>query len=139
MVPAHKPVFNGPTEVEITQTGTTTGDGLVVFYFVIPNRPDMVGKNNLVTVSFTAPNGQTCNIDNQPQPAAFFTLIGVSPTPTPAPSAMPTKQSIRGLIPSDTTPPAFLSPGKNTKPAPAPNSASGSPFRFLGYKLASEV
>jgi hypothetical protein len=105
---------------------------LVVFYFVIPNRPDMVGKNNLVTVSFTAPNGQTCNIDNQPQPAAFFTFIGVSPTPTPTPSAMPTKQSIRGLIPSDITPPAFLSPGRNTKPAPAPapDSASNPPSGF---------
>jgi len=112
------------------QAGTTTGDGLVVFYFAIPNRPDMVGKNNLVTVLFTAPNGQTCNIDNQPQPAAFFTLIGVSPTPTAAPSAMPTIQSIRGLIPSDITPPAFLSPGRNTKPVPDPNSASGSPPGF---------
>lgn len=89
------------------QGGTTTGDGLVVFYFTIPNRPDMVGRNNLVTISFTAPNGQTCNIDNQSQPAAFFTFIGVSPTSTATPSVMPTTQSIRDIIPPGIIPPGF--------------------------------
>jgi hypothetical protein len=108
------------------QSGTTTGDGLVVFYFTIPNRPDMVGKNNLVTVSFTASNGQTCNIDNQSQPAAFFTLIGVSPTPTAAPSVMPT-QSTQDIIP---TPPVFSPSNNNTQPGSTPNSPSGFPAGF---------
>jgi hypothetical protein len=113
------------------QAGTTTGDGLVVFYFTIPNRPDMVGKNNLVTVSFTAPNGQVCNIDNQSQPAAFFTLIEVSPTPTAAPSVTPTGQSIRDLIPSDLTPPDFLpSDGRKNQAASTPKSTSGFPSGF---------
>src|SRR2546421_6809720 len=70
-----------------SRAGTTTSDGLAVFYFTIPNRPDMVGRNNLVTVSFTGPNGQACSVDNQSQPAAFFTLIIASPTPTVTPSA----------------------------------------------------
>jgi hypothetical protein len=75
-----------------TATGTTGSDGLVVFYFTIPNRPDIVNKNNLVTVSFTGPNGQTCNVDNQPQPAAYFTLLpGPSPTPQ---TAIPNIQNI---------------------------------------------
>lgn len=110
------------------QAGTTTGDGLVVFYFTIPNRPDMIGKNNLVIVSFTAPSGQTCNIDNQSQPAAFFTLIGVSPTPTATPSVMP--QSTRSILPLDITPPAFLSPGRNNQAIATPHSASGFPSGF---------
>ena len=92
-----------------SQSTTTAGDGLAVFYFTIPNRPDMVGKNNLVTVSFSSPDGQTCRVDNQPQPAAFFTLVAASPTPTVTPSAMPTIQSTQVIniitspivIPSD--------------------------------------
>jgi hypothetical protein len=67
-----------------TQGGTTGSDGLAVFYFTIPNRPDMVNKNNLVVVSFTGPNSETCNVDNQPQPAAYFTLI---PAPMPTPTS----------------------------------------------------
>jgi hypothetical protein len=70
-------------------TGATTGsDGLAVFYFTIPNRPNMVNKNNLVVVSFTGPNGATCNVDNQPQPAAYFDLI-----PAPMPTSTPQSQS----------------------------------------------
>lgn len=72
-----------------TQAGTTGSDGLAVFYFTIPNRPNMVNKNNLVVVSFTSPNGETCNVDNQPQPAAYFTLI---PAPMPTPAAPATSQ-----------------------------------------------
>jgi hypothetical protein len=62
------------------ESAMTTTDGLAVFYFTIPNRPNMVNRNNLVTVSFTGPNGETCNVDNQPQPGAFFTLIQGSAT-----------------------------------------------------------
>lgn len=79
-----------------TEAGTTGNDGLVVFYFTIPNRPNMVNKNNLVVVSFTGPNGETCNIDNQPQPAAYFTLI---PAPMPTPTPQPTIPSIKDIAP----------------------------------------
>ena len=68
-----------------TLAATTGDDGLAVFYFTIPNRPNLVNKNNLVVVSFTDPNGKTCNIDNQPQPAAYFVLIPAPPNPTPQP------------------------------------------------------
>jgi hypothetical protein len=93
-----------------SQGGTTTSDGLAVFYFTIPDRPDMVGKNNLVTVSFSGPDGQTCRVDNQPQPAAFFTFIVASPTPTVTPSAMPTIESTQVITPLDITPPIFVPP-----------------------------
>ena len=79
-----------------SEVATTGSDGLAVFYFTIPNRSDMVDKNNLVMVSFTGPNGQTCNADNQPQPAAFFTLIQGSSAPKASPSASPPKKHKRG-------------------------------------------
>ena len=104
-----------------SQAGTTTSDGLAVFYFTIPNRPDIVGKNNLVTISFTGPNGQTCSVDNQSQPGAFFTLIIASPTPTVTPSGMPTAQSSQGGTPSVGTPVIFPG-GRRTKPTPIPTS-----------------
>lgn len=78
-----------------TEASTTGNDGLVVFYFTIPNRPDMVNKNNLVIISFTGPNGETCNVDNQPQPAAYFTLVAAPPTPKP----QPTIPNIQGITP----------------------------------------
>jgi hypothetical protein len=73
-----------------TEVDTTDSDGLAVFYFTIPNQPDMVNRNNLVMVKFTGPNGQTCNVNNQPQPAAYFTLLPAPPTPTPPPDIFPT-------------------------------------------------
>jgi len=79
-----------------SEVATTGSDGLAVFYFTIPNRSGMVDKNNLVMVSFTGPNGQTCNADNQPQPAAFFTLIKGSSAPKASPSASPPKKHKRG-------------------------------------------
>ena len=75
-----------------TTTGTTGSDGLAVFYFTIPNQPDMVNKNNLVLISFAGPKGETCKVDNQHQPAAYFTLI-----PAPQPTSMP--QSILPPLP----------------------------------------
>jgi hypothetical protein len=90
--------------------GTTTSDGLVVFYFMIPNRPNMLGKNNLVTVSFSAPNGQSCRVDNQSQPAAFFTFVAASPTPTPTPSVKPTVQSTPVIPSLGITPPTIILP-----------------------------
>src|SRR5947209_3968679 len=99
-----------------SQAGTTTSDGLAVFYFTIPNRPDIVGKNNLVTISFTGPNGQTCSVDNQSQPGAFFTLIIASPTPTVTPPAA-TAESTQPITPPIITPP-FFPPGKKDQPTP---------------------
>ena len=103
-----------------SQTATTTSDGLAVFYFTIPNQPNMIGKNNLVLVSFTAPNGQTCNVDNQSQPAAFFTLIAAPPTPTVTPSAQSTVESIQTVISTIPTPLPFLQPGKGNQTTPTP-------------------
>lgn len=105
-----------------SQSVTTTGDGLAVFAFTIPDRPAIIGRNNLVTVLFTASDGQTCNVDNQSQPAAFFTLIGISPTPIPTPSLVPTPQDIRNLIPSDVAIPPFSPPGRNTQSKSTPTS-----------------
>lgn len=101
------------------QAATTTSDGLAVFYFTIPNQPDLVGKNNLVTVSFTGPNGQTCSVDNQSQPGAFFTLVVASPTPTVT-STAPTVESTQPVISPIITPP-FLPPGKRNQTTPTPS------------------
>src|SRR6266852_1441484 len=109
-----------------SQAGTTTSDGLVVFYFTIPNRPDIVGKNNLVTISFTGPNGQTCNVDNQSQPGAFFTLIIASPTPTVTPPAA-TAESTQPVTSPIITPPFFVPPNKRNQPTSTP---SGMPSGF---------
>lgn len=68
---------------------TTQSDGLAVFYFTIPNRPSMVDRNNLVMVSFTGSHRETCNVDNHPQPAAYFTLINGAPTHETSPGASP--------------------------------------------------
>jgi len=103
-----------------SQAGTTTSDGLVVFYFTIPNRPDMVGKNNLVTISFTGPNGETCSVDNQSQPAAFFTLIVATPAATATPSAVPTPQNILDITPPAVASPSFLPPGRGNQPTLTP-------------------
>lgn len=90
-----------------TLAATTGDDGLVVFYFTIPNRPSIVNKNNLVVVSFTDSNGKTCNVDNQPQPAAYFTLIPAPPNPTSSqPSiVLPTIPDFQGGNPPFTFPP----------------------------------
>jgi hypothetical protein len=87
-----------------TEAATTGSDGLAVFYFTIPNQPNMVNKNNLVVVSFTGPNGETCNVDNQPQPAAYFTLIpapaptSTSSTPQPGGPSGPSGQNLQDLF-----------------------------------------
>lgn len=114
-----------------SQGATTTSDGLAVFYFTIPDRPAMVGRNNLVTVSFSGSNGQTCSVDNQHQPAAFFTLVAVSPTPTAIPSTVPKIENTQVTIPLGITPPILVPPdsgngngnsGGKGKPTPTPCS-----------------
>jgi len=68
--------------------GTVTGsDGLAVFSFQLPNDPNIANHNNLVTVTFTAPNGTSCKVDQDR--AAYFTPIMVSPTVTGTPGATP--------------------------------------------------
>jgi len=90
-----------------TLVATTGDDGLAVFYFTIPNRPNIVNRNNLVVVSFTGPNGKICNIDNQPQPAAYFTLIPAPPNPTPSQPTivLPTIPNFQDGNPPFTLPP----------------------------------
>lgn len=104
-----------------SQSASTTSDGLAVFYFTIPNQPNMVGKNNLVMVSFSSPDGQTCRVDNQPQPAAFFTFAAASPTPTATPSAAPTIPS-QPVI--NITPPIAIPSTRNGSPIPTPNTCT---------------
>jgi len=79
-----------------SKVAMTTQDGLAVFYFAIPNRPDMLDKNNLVIVSFTGPNGETCNVNNQPQPAAFFTFTNGSSTSSASPGTPLRKKRKKG-------------------------------------------
>lgn len=62
------------------QTTATGPDGLAVFSFKLPNDPNIANRNNLVTVTFTAPNGATCTVDQSR--AAYFTPMLVTPTAT---------------------------------------------------------
>jgi hypothetical protein len=70
------------------QPTTTGSDGLAVFSFQLPNSPNIANRNNLVTVSFTAPDGAACKVDQDR--AAFFTPMLVTPTVTATPGATPT-------------------------------------------------
>jgi hypothetical protein len=70
-----------------TLTATTTGtDGLAIFSFTLPNDPNIANRNNLVSVSFTGPDGSTCVVDKGKE--AYFTPMMVTPkavaTATPA-------------------------------------------------------
>jgi hypothetical protein len=62
------------------QATTTGADGLAVFSFQLPNDPNIANRNNLVTVTFTGPNGAACTVDQTK--AAYFTPILVTPTVT---------------------------------------------------------
>ena len=62
------------------QTTATGPDGLAVFSFKLPNDPNIANRNNLVTVTFTAPNGASCTVDQSR--AAYFTPMLVTPTAT---------------------------------------------------------
>jgi hypothetical protein len=65
------------------QPTTTQIDGLAVFSFQLPNDPNIANRNNLVTVSFTAPDGSSCKVDQDR--AAYFTPMLVTPTVTGTP------------------------------------------------------
>ncbi len=62
-------------------TTTATGpDGLAVFSFQLPNDPNIANRNNLVTVTFSAPSA-SCTVDQSR--AAYFTPVLITPTATP--------------------------------------------------------
>jgi hypothetical protein len=67
---------------------TTGSDGLAVFSFQLPNDPGIANRNNLVTVTFTAP-AASCTVDQSR--AAYFTPMLVTPTATATttPTAVP--------------------------------------------------
>jgi hypothetical protein len=67
------------------QSTVTGPDGLAVFSFQLPNDPNIANRNNLVTVSFTAPDGSSCKVDQDR--AAYFTPMLVTPTVTSTPGA----------------------------------------------------
>lgn len=69
------------------QAAVTGSDGLAVFSFQLPNDPNIANHNNLVTVSFTAPNGASCKVDQDR--AAYFTPMLVTPAATATPGATP--------------------------------------------------
>ncbi len=68
-------------------TTTTGSDGLAVFSFKLPNSPTIANRNNLVTVTFTAPSA-SCTVDQSR--AAYFTPMLVTPTATATATSTPT-------------------------------------------------
>ena len=68
---------NGAT-TPLTAT-TTASDGLAVFSFQLPNDPRIANRNNLVAVTFTAPEA-SCTVDQGRE--AYFTPMLVTPTVT---------------------------------------------------------
>ena len=66
-----------PRALQSTVTGS---DGLAVFSFQLPNDPNIANHENLVTVSFTAPDGSSCKVDQDR--AAYVRPVLVSPTAT---------------------------------------------------------
>ncbi len=60
---------------------TTTSDGLATFTFRMPNRQQIVNKNNLVAVSFTKPGESDCKVEGER--SAFFTITQGGPQASP--------------------------------------------------------
>lgn len=82
---------DGNTETEKTTTGS---DGLAVF--TIAMQASAINHVVLVQMSFTAPNGTTCNLTSP----AFFTALLVSPTPTNTAIPSPTGSATPSVTPS---------------------------------------
>ena len=81
-----KQQLNGPMVLAtlwLQQLETMVGASGLLFHYST-HSSNIVNRNNLVVVSFTDSNGKTCNVDNQPQPAAYFTLVPALPNPTPS-------------------------------------------------------
>jgi hypothetical protein len=106
-----------PDRSTITQTVTTSADGLAVFSIPTTDRIFAINKITLVTVTFQKAGLPTCTVkDDQ---AAFFTLVLVSPTPTSTgtPSETGTPNPIETVFP---LPGAFGLP--TVTPPPQPTS-----------------
>jgi hypothetical protein len=99
---------DGNTETEKTTTGS---DGLAVF--TIAMQASAINHVVLVQMSFTAPNGATCNLTSP----AFFTALLVSPTPTGTASPSPTGS---GTPTPSVTPSVSPSPGGTGTPTVPP-------------------
>jgi hypothetical protein len=80
---AQATLYLGNGNVASLPTTTTGLDGLAVFSFQLPNDPNIANRNNLVTVTFSAP-GAACTVDQSR--AAYFTPVLVTPTATPTAS-----------------------------------------------------
>src|SRR5690349_4272406 len=107
---------DGNTETEKTTTGS---DGLAVFTIAI--QASAINHVVLVQMSFTAPNGTTCNLTSP----AFFTALLVSPTPTgtaiPSPTGSPSATPSVSPSPGGTgTPTASPFPSPTTHPTKTP-------------------
>jgi hypothetical protein len=94
-----------PQPLQPTVTGP---DGLAVFSFQLPNDPNIANRNNLVTVSFTGPDGSSCKVDQDR--AAYFTPMLVTPTVTSTPGAPGTPVLPPGVpgVPGATPSPAAV-------------------------------
>ena len=100
---------DGNTETEKT---TTASDGLAVFTIAI--QASAINHVVLVQMSFTAPNGTTCNLTSP----AFFTALVVSPTATSTAIPSPTGS----VTPSPSvTPSVSPSPGGTGTPTVIPS------------------
>src|SRR5437667_984424 len=77
---AQATLYLGNGAVTPLPTTTTGPDGLAVFSFQLPNDPNIANRNNLVTVTFSAPSA-ACTVDQSK--AAYFTPVLVTPTATP--------------------------------------------------------
>ncbi|MBV9689711.1 MAG: hypothetical protein JO202_08355 [Ktedonobacteraceae bacterium] len=88
-----------PDRSTITQTATTTADGLAVFSIPTMNRASAINKITLVTVTFQQVGLPICTVKDDH--AAFFTLVVISPTPTPSgtPSATRTANPTETVFP----------------------------------------
>ena len=100
---------NGNTETEKT---TTASDGLAVFSIAI--QASAINHVVLVQMSFTAPNGTSCNLTSP----AFFTALVVSLTATN--TAVPSPISSGTATPS-VTPSVSPSPGGTGTPTITPS------------------
>lgn len=98
---------DGNTETEKTTTGS---DGLAVFTIAI--QASAINHVVLVQMSFTAPNGTTCNLTSP----AFFTALVVSPTATNTAIPSPTNSVTPSVTPS-----VSPSPGGTITPTVIPS------------------
>lgn len=109
-----------PDGSQETEKTTTTSDGLAVFAVAL--QASAINHVVLVQMSFTAPNGTTCNLTSP----AFFTALVVSPTATT--TAIPSPTGLGSPTPA-VTPSVSPSPGgtgtPTVGPSPTPTKTPG--------------